>query len=136
RDRVPLDGRIAAACLVAFLLSGHLGELGRTAVWTVTMPYLVLFAAYRGPRRLLVLTRPGDASYGMYLYGFIVQQAFLSGDPSIPPLVLFALAAPITYALGLVSWHLVESPALRLKRRLPLTPAALPVGVGAQAPAA
>jgi peptidoglycan/LPS O-acetylase OafA/YrhL len=30
---------------------------------------------------------------------------------------MFAIAAPITYVLALLSWRLIERPALRLRRR-------------------
>jgi peptidoglycan/LPS O-acetylase OafA/YrhL len=30
---------------------------------------------------------------------------------------MFAVAAPVTYLLALLSWRVIERPALRLKRR-------------------
>ena len=84
-----------------------------------------------------MLTRPGDVSYGLYLFAFPVQQLALELWPSgTPPVgVLFAVTLPVTYALALLSWRTVEAPALRLKDRLgvgrprPASVAAPPVAV-------
>ena len=38
------------------------------------MPYAVLVLAYRAPLALNALARPGDVSYGVYVYAFPVQQ--------------------------------------------------------------
>jgi peptidoglycan/LPS O-acetylase OafA/YrhL len=64
------------------------------------------------------LTRPGDLTYGLYLYGWPVEQAlrFLIG-PMAQWWQLFALALPIAAVCAFASWHLVEAPAIRLGRR-------------------
>jgi peptidoglycan/LPS O-acetylase OafA/YrhL len=49
-----------------------------------------------------------DYSYGLFLYGFPVQQALLAAWPALGPLQLFALATPIALALAALSWHFVE----------------------------
>jgi peptidoglycan/LPS O-acetylase OafA/YrhL len=67
----------------------------------------------------------GDYSYGIYLYGALVQQLVIS--VMVPPYAWwlnFILALPITYTCAIASWHLVERPALALKGRqsLPMRP--------------
>ncbi|MDF7814854.1 acyltransferase [Hymenobacter sp. YC55] len=60
------------------------------------------------------LHRYGDISYGVYIWGWPVQQALVHGlHPSQPVLAL--LSIPTVWALGWASWHLVEKQALRLK---------------------
>ena len=59
--------------------------------------------------------RQADVSYGVYLYGWPVQNLCVWYFPHISPWVLFAVAWPLALALGFASWHLVESPCLRLK---------------------
>ena len=79
--------------------------------------YGVLVLAFRTPAELRRVTAPGDVSYGMYVYAFPVQQAVVHvWGPGLSPAGLFLLAYPITYALALVSWRLIERPALDLKR--------------------
>ena len=50
-----------------------------------------------------------------------MQQTILqvAGCNGLGPLALLAIAFPVTYALALLSWRLVEQPALSLKRTRP-----------------
>ena len=59
--------------------------------------------ALRWPKRI-------DYSYGLFLYGFPVQQGLLSQWPTLGPWQLFALATPVALLLAAVSWHLLERP--------------------------
>lgn len=59
-----------------------------------------------------------DISYGVYLYGWPVQQVAFALWPLAGALTLLAPALVVTVLLGLASWHVVEAPAMRLKRRL------------------
>ena len=62
--------------------------------------------------------RWGDFSYGLYLYGFPSQQLVnevLGGKASALQNAL--LAFPIALVCAVLSWHLVEKRALRLKPR-------------------
>ena len=78
---------------------------------------LVIVFAFRTPASLRRLTAPGDVSYGIYVYAFPVQQSIASlWGPGLEPAVMFALAFPVTYGLALLSWRLIERPALRRKR--------------------
>lgn len=58
----------------------------------------------------------GDFSYGIYLYGFPVQQTLLRFY-KLTPLQVIATADPITLVLGALSWFLIEKKALGIKRR-------------------
>lgn len=60
----------------------------------------------------------GDYSYGVYLWGFPVQQAvsLLIGGATRPRWN-FLLSLPIALLLAIASWHWIEKPALRLKSR-------------------
>lgn len=59
-----------------------------------------------------------DLSYGVYLYGWPIQQASYALFPAAGALMLFWPALIVTVAVAWLSWHLVEKPALGLKRRL------------------
>ncbi|WP_428491919.1 acyltransferase family protein [Rhodopila sp.] len=67
---------------------------------------------------LLRLRLPGDFSYGVYVYGFVVQQAFAAVVPTAHPLVNAFVCMPIATAVAVLSWFLVERPALSTARRL------------------
>ena len=100
-----------------------------TAVWVATwgggwtqatgilaIAFAVLVLAFRTPAWLRRLTAPGDVSYGIYVYAFPVQQSVAAIWGAIDPLLMMAIAFPITYCLAFLSWRLVERPALALKR--------------------
>ena len=90
----------------------------------------VIVFAFRTPASLRRTTAPGDVSYGIYVYAFPVQQSVAAIWPGIDPLVMFAIAFPVTYGLAFLSWRIVERPALALKRFVaPRPPEPVPVGV-------
>ena len=60
----------------------------------------------------------GDPSYGVYVLGCPVQQAVQALWPQMPFVSGMLLAMGLALAAGYASWHLVEAPALRLKRML------------------
>jgi peptidoglycan/LPS O-acetylase OafA/YrhL len=62
--------------------------------------------------------RFGDLSYGLYLWGFPVQQTVVLVAPGLPLAVDILLVAVITGVLALGSWWLVERRAISLGRRL------------------
>jgi peptidoglycan/LPS O-acetylase OafA/YrhL len=57
-------------------------------------------------------------SYGLYLWGYPVQQLIVSLAAVKRPIVLFVIALPLTAVCAAASWKFVESPALRWKARL------------------
>lgn len=63
--------------------------------------------------------RNEDCSYGIYLFGFPIQQTlvhFLPSDVTNGFTVLL-LGLPLTVAFAMLSWRLVEKPTLKLKKR-------------------
>ena len=125
RDQVVLRWDIAAVLLAAWIATANTNWMHPVAL--VALPYLVLVLAYRTPRRLSAVTRPGDLSYGIYVYAFPAQQlaSHLWGAALAPGTMLAVVALPL-YAIAFLSWHFVEAPALRLKpgagRRYRATP--------------
>ncbi len=64
-----------------------------------------------------VLTRHGDYSYGIFLFGFPIQQAMthLMGPAYQTWYWNIATALPLTILFAMLSWHAVEKPALALR---------------------
>jgi peptidoglycan/LPS O-acetylase OafA/YrhL len=85
----------------------------------IALPYVVVTIAHWRSRAADAITRAGDYSYGLYVYAFPVQQTvvMLLRDHA-SPLAVFFISLPITLVLAYVSWHLIEKPALNLKRFL------------------
>jgi peptidoglycan/LPS O-acetylase OafA/YrhL len=85
-----------------------------TPPYLLALPYLIVTLA-----RVLkpfAWVDKWDASYGFYIYGFLVQQILVALiGPSMGPRRLTLYATPIVLACGLLSWLLVERPALAFK---------------------
>lgn len=115
RDRVPVHGYVAAGLLAAWLATR--GTPAQAAVGAALFPYGCVWLAYRTRPVLVRLVERADLSYGMYLYGYPVEQGVraLLGR-SATPAVTIALALPIAAGLALVSWRAVEEPWLRRRR--------------------
>ncbi len=88
-----------------------------TALFLLLPPLAILFGSASTPC-IRDTGRYGDISYGVYLYAFPVQQTIISlfGN-HLTIWSALSLSTAVTVALAFLSWHLVESPALQLKKR-------------------
>lgn len=120
--RIPFDWRVASLAVPLFVASSQVKVLFPLSV--VAVAYSVAYFGLRARPVARTLTRFGDASYGIYVWGFVVEQCVVSAVRShVSALTVFVVAAPITWAIGLLSWRLIEKPALRLKPRNGAKPA-------------
>jgi peptidoglycan/LPS O-acetylase OafA/YrhL len=115
RDYVPVDRKLfVLSAIEAYVLMLHPGYAFAAAI--PTMYCMLYIGMQRFPRTRLV--ESGDYSYGIYLYGFPIQQALVHLFPifreSWP--LLFLVGAPLTFAFAAISWHFIEKPTLALKR--------------------
>jgi len=117
RDVIPMRGWIAALLTVLWVATWRTPLLNVTA--SVAFGYTAIFLATRSSLGNGRFVPRADISYGVYLYGFLVEQVAVAllGSRANPATVL-GLAAPVTAGCALLSWRLIESPALRLKARL------------------
>lgn len=97
-------GLVASVPLHAFLL-----------LFPIFGGYLVIYLARHRGIPAIPAARFGDLSYGLYIYGWPVEQAVLYLRPGISAAQLFLIAFPVAAAIAFLSWHLVEKRALRLK---------------------
>jgi peptidoglycan/LPS O-acetylase OafA/YrhL len=105
----PLFALSAAALLVVYLVPG---AIRFTALPTA---YATVCIGLTNPVRSRILAT-GDYSYGIYLYGYAVQQSIFAISPAFNDWRLALLAcAPATIALAVVSWHFIERPFLSKK---------------------
>ena len=70
-----------------------------------------------GPMARAACDPSADLSYGVYLYGWPVQQALHALWPGPSGLALLAPALALTLPVAALSWYGVERPALALKAR-------------------
>ena len=84
------------------------------------LPIFIVLAGTRSTPVLNRFGRFGDFSFGIYIYAFPVQQtiAWATGN-SLSFAYGLTLSALVTLVCAVLSWHLVEHPALGLKHSLP-----------------
>ncbi|WP_354499766.1 acyltransferase [Mycetocola sp. 2940] len=113
-DRILVDDRIGLMCgfvVVFTLLQGGFALIGFPA-----FAYVLFWLAIRLPARVKKIGAVNDYSYGVYLYGFLVQQVLAYAgvyEFGYVPYTVSALV--ITFALAWLSWHALEKRALMLK---------------------
>lgn len=116
-------GFVFAERSTAVLLA--LGLLAISFIWPiyyytvfVCIPFFIIHLGLMHDSLASRLTSNGDYSYGVYLWGFPVQQAIVYLTGLRDPIYLTLVAIPVAYVFGLASWHSVEYPFLRLKHLL------------------
>lgn len=113
RDRIALRPGIAllaAALLVPALFVQPLA-VPAFAVLGGYIIFTVGFGVTRGP--LARINNANDISYGVYLYAWPVGKLLLWYWPAMPLVLCILLNWLIACALGWISWHVVEKPAMR-----------------------
>jgi peptidoglycan/LPS O-acetylase OafA/YrhL len=100
--------------LMLWLVPAH--QIAQEIGLYVVLPYAVLSFATARPACFGLAGRLGDFSYGIYVYGFLIEQTvshYLKTDGR--PLSNFGLSLFPTLLLAAVSWHLIERPFIKLK---------------------
>jgi peptidoglycan/LPS O-acetylase OafA/YrhL len=113
RDRIPCNGWLAAASLAVFVALPHLAQNRFVVLCALPVGYLLL---YLGAVLPVPLGRRNDISYGMYMYGYPVEQLLRFAHLS-SQIVYIVLAILCTIPLAAASWFLVERPAIRWGQR-------------------
>lgn len=114
RDRVRIDGRLALLAVVAVAAADAGGVL--SIFGPMPIAYLMMWLAVELPTRR-AFTR-NDISYGLYIYGFLVQQCLaLAGVPRLGVAWMAVLGIAATVPFAYLSWVFVERPARDVVRR-------------------
>ena len=114
RSQIPLS-TVLLVLLIGLSIATHATFLF-PYTFGIMLTYFCFWFAY--VPNLHFFNRFGDYSYGLYLWGFPVQQAIAAViGHATRPHTNFAIALPIALAIAIASWHLLEKPMLRLKSR-------------------
>ncbi len=111
---IPISGSAAALSAATLVATAMLG--GLLTVGLLAYAYLILWLTVALPPLLHGIGRDRDYSFGVYIYGFGVQQvvALLGGARwGLPGYI--AICVISTVLIAAASWHLVEKPALQWK---------------------
>ena len=108
-------GIVTALGLVFAATIGSRWQNLTTALFLGTTMLMIARTSFGGVTRW---TRTNDLSFGIYIYAAALQQGIVTFWPGIdaPTLTLLALSA--AWPCAFLSWHLIERPALTLRREL------------------
>lgn len=115
RDRLPFSRAIAVAALVLSWIALDWSETVYLAA--IPVSYLTVFVGLQNPPRVLII-RAADYSYGIYLYGFSVQQAVYYLLPNQNSPFNFAVSLIATSVFAFLSWTYVEANVLKMRERV------------------
>jgi peptidoglycan/LPS O-acetylase OafA/YrhL len=124
RNRIPFSNLLALLSVALVAVASRI-PYGIPVLFPIAGTYFLFWFAFHPLIRLENWARYGDFSYGIYLFAFPIQQLLIMKlGAQISPLLLFALATPLTILMGITSWHLVERRFLKLKKVPLVTPPA------------
>lgn len=112
KDRIQVSH--AAMLMLAFLTYVSMRTQSAGFLFALCLGYFCFWFAYRTPV-WGGLARGGDPSYGIYLWGWPMQQVTAACLPSLAPWQNFLLAALLATVMGYVSWWILERRMLLLK---------------------
>ena len=113
-ESIPLTRWAGIACGIVVVAS--LVGVGWKVIGFAALPYFLLWLAAALPKQVHWIGRKNDYSYGIYLYGFLIQQTtayFGLHLLGIVPWTLICIA--LAFGVAWLSWNLIERPALSLK---------------------
>jgi peptidoglycan/LPS O-acetylase OafA/YrhL len=126
RDRIVFDWRGALMALAALAFFVWIGRL--IMLFPLAGAYLAIWFALRYDRALDYARHAGDLSYGIYIWGWPVEECVQyawGGTANWWQVLLCSTALVLPTAW--LSWHLVEKRALRWGRRLTARPVVAPL---------
>jgi peptidoglycan/LPS O-acetylase OafA/YrhL len=116
REVLPWGRWYAVAALAVSLALPSLGQYGGFLA-PLPVAYATVCLGLMNPSRHML--RGADYSYGIYLYGFAVQQTMMHFFPIMQVWYLNILVSlPIVILVAAASWHFVERPANGLRSML------------------
>jgi peptidoglycan/LPS O-acetylase OafA/YrhL len=112
RDLLELSGGIACCAILLLIVARSIWD----AAFVGCFAYLTIYFALAVRPLNLVGRRLGDISYGVYVFAWPIQQWAVATTPACSnPWILAAVSIPISILFGLLSWNLVEKPAMKLR---------------------
>ena len=116
KDRLEIAGYVLVPLFAFFVIANdsRFGELS-TALF---LGYATVWLASKSFGPLRGVCNQFDLSFGVYIYAGPIEQALIYACPGLAPLSIAAAALALSLPLALLSWVLIEAPALRLRHRV------------------
>ncbi len=121
KEKIPWSTPLFVTC-VLLAIACALTKQYSYAIWTYAYPLITCYiTVYLGATNIkkIFLIKTADYSYGIYLYHYVIFQALYQILPITHHwywMMLFSF--PLVVAFSAMSWHLVEKPALDLRKKL------------------
>ncbi|MFN5516539.1 MAG: acyltransferase family protein [Cyanobacteriota bacterium] len=115
KEKLPFNSTFALVALFAVCLALPIPGLLKPML-SIAGAYGVIYLAYYPGFKVINLHKLGDLSYGVYIYGWPLQQLVsLILFPEINWALNFLISLPLVLGAAWVSWHGIEKRALRFK---------------------
>jgi peptidoglycan/LPS O-acetylase OafA/YrhL len=117
RERITLRRSIFWIFVVGLVVSGLVSRQLFFVVYVLTIAYIVFYVVYVPVGTIRRYNRLGDYPYGMYIYAFPIQQTVAACIPGVSVPGMVVLSTIGTLFMAVLSWHLLEKRALKLRAR-------------------
>ena len=114
-DRIRYTGLGACLTLAVLAVAARLG--GFCFLLPIAGGYLLFWFAFQSRLTFYNIAKRGDYSYGVYLYGWPVQQMLVKFVPDLNPYTLFLATLPPTFLCAYLSWNYIEKPLFAIEAR-------------------
>lgn len=115
RDKIILSYRWMTGLILFLLVCLNVNNGLFYVVYAFSMPYLLICLAYLPGGWVRGFNKNGDYSYGIYIYGFTMQQTIMAAMESLSQMQLFLSSAAATLCMAFLSWHLIEKQFLKYR---------------------
>lgn len=119
REQIIFNHKLTLAISIISLITASYFNTCFLIVWAISGGYLLFSFAFNNNIKLNNFGKFGDFSYGIYLYGFVIQQILIVlNHGKMDNVVNFIIAFPIAILCGVLSYKFIEKPCMNLKRKL------------------
>ena len=114
KDKIIINNFIGIGLFILFLLIKDHG-IGAEVLFDIFLLYATL--CFSKSQFLKRIKFDFDYSYGIYIYGFLVQQ-IIAYKFDMSSYESMCLTIPITVIMAMFSWHFIEKPSLNLAKKI------------------
>ncbi|MFY9288207.1 MAG: acyltransferase [Alphaproteobacteria bacterium] len=120
RDKIPFSKPLFIVSVVLSVITlSHMKYYGMY-LSIVPATYMTVYLGLCNPKRNW-LSACADYSYGMFLYGAVIQQTIVDLFPTLREWYInIIISLPICFLIGWLSWHYVEKPMMTFRGKLKL----------------
>lgn len=116
RNVIPMHlGIVLGLFVVSFLT---FGTFFYKPIFSLSLAYATMWISFVPNGSIKKYNKIGDYSYGIYVYAFPAQGLAIWLSGPMEPLENIAWALPLTLLPSIISWHMIEQPALNCRHGL------------------